>query len=183
MAQRWSARELIDLVLDDRSFESWDQPVDLTGHSEAYQVELRAAAEKAGTDESVLTGRGLVRGRPVAVVVNEFAFLGGSIGRAAADRIVSSTGNTTVHMVAAIGRPWIVVPEWRYFDEQVWKARMLDRAGAAVMLDHWPSHADAWLAAWQRAAALDLERQQGLVNRSAANLAASWLQGLIEHRA
>ncbi|UZK67822.1 hypothetical protein [Sphingomonas sp. M1-B02] len=102
---------------------------------------------------------------------------------AAADRIVSSTGNTTVHMVAAIGRPWIVVPEWRYFDEQVWKARMLDRAGAAVMLDHWPSHADAWIAAWQRAAALDLDRQQGLVDRSAANLVAAWLNGLAERRA
>ena len=39
----------------------------------SYQAELRQAAERAGTDESVLTGRGLVRGRPVAVVVNEFA--------------------------------------------------------------------------------------------------------------
>ena len=61
---RWSAQGLIDLVLDDGSFESWDQPIDISGHSEGYQSELRAAAERAGTDESVLTGRGLVRGRP-----------------------------------------------------------------------------------------------------------------------
>ena len=95
MAQRWSARGLIDLVLDDRSFESWDGPVDISGHPEGYQDELRAAAEKAGTDESVLTGRGLVRGRAVAVVVNEFRFLGGSIGAAAAARIVSAVRRAT----------------------------------------------------------------------------------------
>ncbi len=95
MSSRLSAAGLIDLVLDDRSFESWDQPVDIGGHSEGYQVELRKAAERAGTDESVLTGRGLVRGRPVAVVVNEFAFLGGSIGRAAAERIVSAVRRAT----------------------------------------------------------------------------------------
>lgn len=97
---------------------------------------------------------------------------------AAADRIVSSAGNTTVHMIAAAGRPWIVVPEWRYFDEQVWKGRMLAAAGAAVVLDHWPSHVDAWSAAWRTAATLDLERQRRLVDADAAAGAAEWLEGL-----
>jgi acetyl-CoA carboxylase beta subunit len=95
MSQRWSARELIDLVLDRDSFESWDEPIDISEHASGYQEELRAAAERAGTDESVITGRGLVRGRPVAVVVNEFAFLGGSIGRAAGERIVSCVRRAT----------------------------------------------------------------------------------------
>ena len=95
MSQRWSARELIDLVLDPGSFESWDEPIDISGHPAGYQDELRAAAGRAGTDESVVTGRGLVRGRPVAVVVNEFAFLGGSIGRAAGQRIVACVERAT----------------------------------------------------------------------------------------
>jgi acetyl-CoA carboxylase beta subunit len=95
VSQRWSARELIDLVLDPGSFESWDQPIDISVRSASYQDELRAATERAGTDESVLTGRGLVRGRPVAVVVNEFAFLGGSIGQAAASRIVACVRRAT----------------------------------------------------------------------------------------
>ena len=34
MSQRWSAQGLIDLVLDDGSFESWDQPIDISGHSD-----------------------------------------------------------------------------------------------------------------------------------------------------
>ncbi len=95
MSQRWSARQLIDLVLDPGSYESWDAPVDITRWSEGYQDELRTAAERSGADESVLTGRGLVKGRAVAVVVNEFGFLGGSIGSAAAQRIVSCVRRAT----------------------------------------------------------------------------------------
>ncbi|MQW77590.1 acetyl-CoA carboxyl transferase [Nocardioides sp. dk4132] len=100
MAQRWSARQLIELVLDAGSFESWDSPVDTSGLSEDYCAELAAASLKAGTDESVLTGRGLVRGRPVVVVLNEFAFLAGSIGRTSANRIVEAIRRAT-----ALGLP------------------------------------------------------------------------------
>lgn len=95
VAQRVHARDLLDLVLDPGSWESWDAPVDIDHHPEAYRRELLAAAERAGTDESVLTGRGTVRGRPVAVVVNEFSFLAGSIGRAAAERIVAAVRRAT----------------------------------------------------------------------------------------
>ncbi|MEQ6901989.1 carboxyl transferase domain-containing protein [Nocardioides sp. YIM 152588] len=94
-SRRWSARELIDLVLDPGSYESWDAPIDISGHPEEYRAELRAAAERSGTDESVLTGRGTVRGRPVAFVVNEFRFLAGSIGTAAALRIAAAVRRAT----------------------------------------------------------------------------------------
>lgn len=90
-----TAQGLLDLVLDERSFESWDEPVDHSGLDPTYQQELIAAAERAGTDESVLTGRGLMHGRPVAVLVNEFRFLAGSIGQAAAKRIVSAVRRAT----------------------------------------------------------------------------------------
>ena len=90
-----TAHGLLDLVLDDGSFESWDEPLDHSGLDAGYRQELAAAAERAGTDESVLTGRGLMRGRPVAVVVNEFRFLAGSIGQAAATRIVSAVRRAT----------------------------------------------------------------------------------------
>ena len=93
--KRWSAHELLDLVLDLGTFTSWDSPIDLSDVEPGYRAVLEAAALKAGTDESVLTGRGEVRGRPVAVVVNEFAFLAGSIGRAAADRIASAVRRAT----------------------------------------------------------------------------------------
>jgi acetyl-CoA carboxylase carboxyl transferase subunit beta len=82
-------------VLDEGTFTSWDEPIDLAAYEPGYRAELEAATAKAGTDESVLTGRGLVRGRPVAVVVNEFRFLAGSIGRAAADRITAAVRRAT----------------------------------------------------------------------------------------
>ena len=95
MTRRWTAAEMIDLVLDDGSFTSWDHPIDL-GHLEpGYRELLQQAAAKAGTDEAVVTGSGRVRGRPVAVVLNEFRFLGGSIGRATADRIVAAVRRAT----------------------------------------------------------------------------------------
>lgn len=93
--RRWGAEELLALVLDEGSWQPWDRPIDISGHDAAYQRELRAARDKAGTDESVITGRGLVRGRPVAVVANEFRFLAGSIGRDAAGRITAAVRRAT----------------------------------------------------------------------------------------
>ena len=67
---RPSAAELLDLVLDPGTRESWDEPVDpadLAGIDDDYRAALARAAERSGADESVLTGRGTVRGRPVVV--------------------------------------------------------------------------------------------------------------------
>lgn len=99
---------------------------------------------------------------------------------AAADLVVSSAGNTTCAEVLSADRPWIVVPEWRYFDEQVEKARALARAGVALHLDHMPSSAQGWRRAV--AAAQELHRpgpQSALIDRDAAGRAALWLLSLV----
>ena len=88
-------RELIDLVLDEDSWTSWDTAPDRAGVAAAYAAELAAAQERSGADESVLTGEGRMRGRRVAVLMGEFAFLAGSIGRAAADRLVAAIERAT----------------------------------------------------------------------------------------
>lgn len=86
--KRLGASELIDVVLDDGSFVSWDSPIERpTDLDPAYAAELVAAQQKSGCDEAVLTGAGTIDGRRVAVLANEFRFLGGSIGLAAADRL------------------------------------------------------------------------------------------------
>ncbi len=90
-----TSHDLIELVLDAGSVQSWDEPIDISGHPETYRRELESAAERAGTDESVVTGRATMHGRPVAFVVNEFRFLAGSIGRAAGDRIVAAVRRAT----------------------------------------------------------------------------------------
>jgi acyl-CoA carboxylase subunit beta len=87
---------LIDAVLDPGSFVSWDQPAVLD------QPYLAKAAERSGTDEAVLTGRGLVKGRPVAVLVSEFASLAGSIGQVAAERITSAVRRATAERLPIV---------------------------------------------------------------------------------
>lgn len=99
---------------------------------------------------------------------------------AAADLVVSSTGNTTCHQILAAGRPWIAVPEWRYFDEQVVKARALDRAGVAHHVTHLPSHAAAWRTAVRAARdGHDPALQQSMTSPQAACRAADWIESLV----
>lgn len=100
-----NASELIAAVLDRGSYRSWDTAVTDPNPNPAYREELAAAREKSGVDESVLTGEGLIRGRRVAVIVSEFRFLAGSIGRAAAERIV-----TAVERATAEGLPLLAGP-------------------------------------------------------------------------
>jgi len=99
------ATELIATVLDEGSYRSWDQPVRDPDPSPAYQAELAAARGKSGVDESVLTGEGLIRGRRVAVIVSEFRFLAGSIGAAAAERIVSAVERATAEGLPLLAGP------------------------------------------------------------------------------
>lgn len=102
---RLNAAQLIDLVLDAGSWSSWDTPPVRGEISAEYADVLAAAAEKSGVDESVLSGEGLMHGRRVAVVVGEFGFLAGSIGRAAADRLV-----TAIERATAEGLPLLAAP-------------------------------------------------------------------------
>ena len=96
MSERLGARVLLDRVLDPGSWISWDEPVsEPTDPDSPYGEELAAARDRAGTDESVITGRGTIAGRPVAVIASEFRFLAGSIGHAASSRLVAAIRRAT----------------------------------------------------------------------------------------
>lgn len=99
---------------------------------------------------------------------------------AAADIVIASTGNTTCHSILASGRPWLAVPEWRYFDEQVFKARALAAAGAAVHLTALPSSAHAWLKALEDARSTHSPERQKALTGGNAHDAAAWLEDLAE---
>lgn len=107
MAQRLDARGLIDLVVDPGTYTSWDTtPVTPAAGIDAdYAAELGRAARKSGVDEAVITGEGLVRGRRVAVVACEFRFLAGSIGVAAAERLVSAIERATAEGLPLLAGP------------------------------------------------------------------------------
>ncbi|HET6560720.1 MAG TPA: carboxyl transferase domain-containing protein [Marmoricola sp.] len=103
--ERLDAEELIDLVLDEGSWVSWDTPLERGALSEAYAAELARAAERSGRDESVVTGSALLRGRRIGVVVGEFRFLAGSIGVASAKRIVAAVRRATAERLPLVAAP------------------------------------------------------------------------------
>lgn len=98
---------------------------------------------------------------------------------AAADLVIASTGNTTCQQVLASGRPWLAVPEWRYFDEQHHKAAALAAAGLACVRPHLPSSAHGWSAALAETLALHApHRQREMIDDAPALRAAQWLEDL-----
>lgn len=98
---------------------------------------------------------------------------------AAADLVIASAGNTTCHQILAAGRPWLVVPEWRYFDEQQRKAEALANAGVAVVWAYLPASAHAWTAALAEARSRhDAQRQRALIDPAAAAKVSRWLEDL-----
>lgn len=103
--RRLSARDLLDVLADVDSFVSWDAPADEFAVDDAYAGELAAARAKTGLDESVITGAITIRGRKVAILLSEFAFLAGSIGVAAGERLV-----TAIHRATAEGLPLLALP-------------------------------------------------------------------------
>ncbi len=100
---------------------------------------------------------------------------------AAADIVIASAGDNTVHEIARVGRPFLCIPEWRYFDEQRIKAEQIERLGAGAAAMVWPGSTDQWLAALEKAHRTDIEAQKKLFSADAAERSAEWLNRLI-HR-
>ncbi|WP_371501164.1 acetyl-CoA carboxylase carboxyltransferase subunit alpha/beta [Kitasatospora sp. NBC_00374] len=101
-----AARELIGRIVDAGSFVCWDEPLGAPPEDPGYRAALARARERAGgLDEAVTTGRALLAGRPVALVASEFAFLGGSIGVATAERITRAVERATSERLPLIALP------------------------------------------------------------------------------
>ncbi|RZM18025.1 MAG: glycosyl transferase, partial [Sphingomonas sp.] len=91
---------------------------------------------------------------------------------AAADVVIASAGDNTVHEIARVGRPYVCAPEWRYFAEQTRKAERLAEVGAAVMLREWPGALAPWRKILDAAKALDPAALAALYDADAARKAA-----------
>jgi predicted glycosyltransferase len=100
---------------------------------------------------------------------------------AAADLVIASTGNTTCQQILAAARPWLAVPEWRYFDEQHRKADALAAAGVATARPHLPSSAHDWTAAIaETLAGHQPARQRAMIEDTPADKVALWLESLAD---
>jgi acetyl-CoA carboxylase beta subunit/enoyl-CoA hydratase/carnithine racemase len=92
------ARELIEAVIDEHTYRSWDEEFPAPAaavDNPGYRTDLARARQRSGEDEAVLTGEGDLAGRRIAVVVNEFRFLAGSIGVNTAQRILAAVQRAT----------------------------------------------------------------------------------------
>jgi acyl-CoA carboxylase subunit beta len=107
---RLGARELISRTVDAGSFVSWDvaplEPFAVHDRPDPeYLRELEQARAETGLDEAVITGEALLDGRRVAVLACEFGFLAGSIGVAAAERLVQAIERATVERLPLVASP------------------------------------------------------------------------------
>lgn len=87
------AKRRVDLLLDAGSFRPVGEdvaPVDvLRFHdgSEPYEQKLKRTRAKGTASEACIAGRGTMGGRPVALAVLDFGFLGGSMGVVVGERV------------------------------------------------------------------------------------------------
>lgn len=102
---RMNARELIDVVTDHGSWQSWDAVLPEVPAGDEYARELASARARTGLDESVLTGCAMIRGHRVAILVCEFGFLGGSIGIAAGGRLATAVRRATAQRLPVLVLP------------------------------------------------------------------------------
>ncbi|MFF7995299.1 carboxyl transferase domain-containing protein [Kitasatospora xanthocidica] len=100
-----TAHQLIGLLVDPGGFHGWDEPTPGPPADPGYRASLDRARARTGLDEAVLTGLGLIDGRPVALIASEFGFLGGSIGVATAERITRAVERATAERLPLLALP------------------------------------------------------------------------------
>jgi len=91
---RLRARQRLETLLDAGSFGEWDadlRPEDPLGFVDGagpYERKIEQTQAKSGEREALVTGRATVGGRPVAVAVSDFDFLGASMGSVYGEKLV-----------------------------------------------------------------------------------------------
>ena len=95
-----SAADRIVQLLDDASFEAWDnglRPVDPLGFVDRIPYAKRIADEQAktGMPDAAVTGKGFIRGRPVVLGITDFAFMAGSMGSVVGEKLTRAVERAT----------------------------------------------------------------------------------------
>ncbi len=93
---KMSARERIDLLLDEQSFEEMDSemlPQDPLGFvdSKKYTDRHKQAKKKSQLNEAILTGMGSVAGHRVGFGAMDFNYIGGSMGSVVGEKVTRLT--------------------------------------------------------------------------------------------
>src|SRR5690606_5468725 len=90
-----SAKERLKAFLDNGAYELIDNPKVAADplkfrDEKRYTDRLRDYRTKTGLEDAVLSATGAIEGLPIVVTVQDFAFMGGSLGMAAGEAIVKA---------------------------------------------------------------------------------------------
>lgn len=90
-------RERLSMILDVDSFVEWDKDIDMVDPIEFpdYKEKVKHIKSVTNLDEAVITGRGKIYGREVAIGVMASNFLMGSMGKVVGERITRLIENAT----------------------------------------------------------------------------------------
>ena len=104
---RIGSRERLRHLLDPDSFQELDAdlaPVDMLDFhaADSYRDRLTSYQKKTGLKDSALSGLGKIEGREVAVSILDFAFLGGTLGSVAGEKITRNIELATERGLPAI---------------------------------------------------------------------------------
>ena len=92
---RITARERLRYFFDDGRYDVIDNPRVIADplkfrDEKRYAERLKEYRAKTGQDDTVLSGTGTIEGLPIVATVQDFAFMGGSLGLAAGEAIVKA---------------------------------------------------------------------------------------------
>lgn len=87
-----TVEERIGLLVDEGSFKEWDaelSPADPLGFrdTQKYRDRVKAAQERTGSRDAMVSGTGTLDGRAIALGIFHFGFMGGSMGSVVGERI------------------------------------------------------------------------------------------------
>lgn len=104
------AAALVALIADEGSFQPWDDDVvssDLLGFVDTvpYPERLARARADAGTAEAVVTGRATCHAHDVVILAGAFAFLAGTQGVAAGERVTRAFERARELSLPVVGLP------------------------------------------------------------------------------
>lgn len=90
--------------------------------------------------------------------------------------MVANTGNNSVLEIGLQAKPFITIPEWRFFDEQIAKAEQLSRHHLAVVLTEWPQTSEAWQTVLSQATDLNVSAWPTILSANGAQQAANYIK-------
>lgn len=105
--QRMPADQRIELLIDDNTFFEWDHdlcsndPLEFND-GRSYRERLDQMSIKTKRYDAIITGAGLLAGRPVALGVLDFFWMGGSMGAVVGERIYRMFTRARTHSMPVI---------------------------------------------------------------------------------